>query len=338
MNNKAIIYLKSYKKATITLSELEALFPGDTDYNSFALVIKELMASGILIEKNPEVNNRKEIPLAYKFGINRYELRRDHIENIQNFRLQIQPVIDLEAYYTLSEEIWNRDLAYIKMVNEYILREKLPEDYVTPQERSFHMVGDEKWIDEKGGRRLLERIKLLDKLKIMNSGDPLMLAVNPLQFSSKEEYFHLIVENKATFTALMEALRETEFTSLIFGSGWKVVSNITMLQKQIGLKGKHKLYYFGDLDYEGISIWNSLKARVEVQLAVDFYRELIKKPYSKGKENQVKNEKALNNFIKLFNDEEGKYITELLGNKGYVPQEGLDKEELGMVWRNINCK
>lgn len=335
MSNKIENYLKSYKKATITLSQLEALFPGDTDYNSFATVIKELIDRGILTEKNPENNNRKEIPLAYKFGINRYELRRDYIENIQNFRLQIHSVIDLEAYHTLSEEVWNRDLPYIIKVNQYILAEKLPEDYVTSQERSFHMVGDEKWIDEKGGRKLLERIKLWDRLKIMNSGDPLMLAVNPLQFS-REEHFHMIVENKATFIALMDVLGETKFTSLIFGSGWKIVSNITMLEKQLGLKGKHKLYYFGDLDYEGISIWNSLSEKVEVNLAVGFYRELIKKPYSKGKENQVKNERALNNFVKLFNSEDGKYISEFLENKSYIPQEGLDKEELGMIWRNIN--
>jgi Uncharacterized protein conserved in bacteria len=335
MNNKVENYLKFYKNATITLSQLEALFPGDTDYNSFAAVIKELIDRGILTEKNPENNNRKEIPLAYKFAINRYELRREHIENIQNFRLKINPVIDLEAYHTLSEETWNRDLHYIVKVNQYILAEKLPEDYVTSQERSFHMVGDEKWIDEKGGRKLLGRIKLWDKLKIMNSGDPLMLAVNPLQFS-RDEHFHMIVENKATFLALMDVLGGTKFTSLIFGSGWKIVSNITMLEKQLGLKGKHKLYYFGDLDYEGISIWNSLKEKVEVQLAVDFYKELIKKSYSKGKENQVKNEKALSNFVKLFNSEEGKYIIELLENKSYIPQEGLDKEELGMIWRNID--
>lgn len=335
MNSRVINYLKSYKKSTITLSQLENLFPGDTDYNSFAAVIKELIDNDILTEKNAEINNRKEIPLAYKFGINRYELKRAHIENIQSFRLQIDPELDLQEYLALSEEIWNRDLSYIKKVNEYILAQRLPDDYVTSQERSFHIVGDEKWIDEKGGRKLLERIKLWDKLKIMNSGEPLMMAVNPSQFS-RGEYSHLIVENKATFLALMDVLRETEYTSLIFGSGWKIVSNITMLEKQLGLKGIHKLYYFGDLDYEGISIWNCLNEKVEARLAIGFYRELIKKPYSKGKESQVKNETALNNFVKLFSSEEEKYIIELLENKGYLPQEGLDKEELGKVWRNTD--
>lgn len=239
----------------------------------------------------------------------------------------------MQEYLALSEEVWNRDLQYIIKVNEYIITQKLPEDYATSQERSFHIIGDEKWIDEKGGKALLQRIKLWDKLKIMNVGEPLMMAVNPLQFS-KSEYSHLIVENKATFIALVDVLRETEFTSLIWGSGWKIVSNIFMLEKQLGLKGEHKLYYFGDLDYEGISIWNSLNEKLETTLAVDFYRELIKKPYSIGKENQQKNDVALKNFIKLFSEEEEKHIIEFLDNKGYLPQEGLNKEELGTIWRN----
>jgi hypothetical protein len=132
--------------------------------------------------------------------------------------LNISEEIDLQEYFNLSEAVWTKDLPYIDKINKYIVEKGLPKDYATTQERSFHIANDEKWIIEKGGKKLLDRIKLWEKLNIINSTDPLMLAVNPKQLS-KLEYCHLIVENKATFTALMEVLQETEFTSLIFGSG-----------------------------------------------------------------------------------------------------------------------
>jgi len=333
MKDVIVKYLKSYKNQNITLSDLENLFSGNISYTSFATVVKELIKEGILTEKNPENNNNKEIPLAFKFGINRFEIKKDFIQNIKDASFCMVDSIDLQLYFKLSEETWNKELPYIKKVNEYILLKKLPLDYATAQERSFHIVGDEKWIDEKGGRKILERINIWDKLKIASTNDPLMMAVNPAQFL-KSEYCHLIVENKTTFLALMEVLKDTKFTSLIFGSGWKIVSNIVMLESQLGLKGTHKLYYFGDLDYEGISIWNSLNQKISAELAINFYSELLKKPYSIGKETQQKNEIALKNFIKYFNSDEQANIIKLLEKGAYLPQEGLGKDELQNIWRS----
>ncbi|MBV7275100.1 DUF2399 domain-containing protein [Clostridium sp. PL3] len=333
MYKHLITFLKSYKKATITLGELENLVPGDASYNNFAESVRKLIDDNILVEKNPKDNNGKEIPLPYKFGINKYELRREHIDTIQKYALNISEEIDLQEYFNLSEETWKKDLPYIDKINGYIKESGVPRDYTTSQERSFHIAGDEKWIDEKGGKKLLDRIKLWEKFNIINSTDPLMLAVNPKQFS-KSEYYHLVVENKATFIAMMEVLQETEFTSLIFGSGWKIVGNIHMLEKQLGIKKTNRIFYFGDLDNEGISIWNSFSEKVSSYLAVEFYRELLKKPYSRGKETQQKNDKALKNFINFFSDEEKINIEEILKNGGYLPQEALNKDELRHIWRN----
>ncbi len=333
MRDLLISYLENCKKSIITLDELESLFNGDTTYENFALCIRELIDGGILEEINAKNNTGKSISLAYKFRLKKHGLRKKLIDKIQELRLQVSSEINLEAYLSLTEEELEKDLFYIKKINEYILKEKLPINYATSQERSFHVMSDEKWIDEKNGRKLLERIKLWDKLKTINVSEPLMLAVNPNQFQRKE-YNHLIVENKATFYCLLDTLKETNCTSLIFGAGWKVVANISILERQLGLSGKHNLYYFGDLDYEGISIWNSLTEKISVRLAIEFYRELFKKPYSFGKVNQQKNEKALKNFLSHFNCDEQSYIEELLSNKGYYPQEGLNTEELQRIWRN----
>lgn len=64
-------YLKAYKKATITLGDLEKLVLGDVTYTIFAENIRKLIDDNILIEKSPEANNGKEILLPYKFDVNR---------------------------------------------------------------------------------------------------------------------------------------------------------------------------------------------------------------------------------------------------------------------------
>ncbi|OFI06014.1 hypothetical protein CLOACE_13950 [Clostridium acetireducens DSM 10703] len=342
MYKDLISYLKSYKKSTIKLGELENLVSGDITYNEFAKSIKRLVNENILIQKNPNNNNGKEISLPYKFGINRYELRKEHVNKIQKYELKISKEIDLQEYFNLNENMWNKDLPYIEKINDYINKKGFPRNYTTAQERSFNIVGDEKWIDEKGGRKILERIKIWEKLNIVNNSDPLMLAINPkkLKTSSKQllkiTYYHLIVENKATFLELLDVLKDTKFTSLIWGSGWKIVANITMLEKQLGVQGEHKIYYFGDLDNEGISIWNSLNEKVNAFLAVEFYRKLINKNYSLGKETQIEDYNALKNFFEFFSDKENEKIKNILNKGGYLPQEALNKNELRDIWRNTN--
>lgn len=332
---KLISYLKSYKKSTITLGELEKLVTGDIEYEVFAESVQKLVSNNILKGKDSGGSNGKHISLPYKYGVNKYELRKDYINIIEKYNLKLNKAVDLHEYFNLSEGTFKKDLPYINKINEYIEKNGLPEDYVTPQERSFYIIGDEKWVDEKGGKKLLTRIKLWDKLNIVGTSDPLMLAVNPYGFS-KPENCHLIVENKATFIALLDTLKETDCTSLIWGSGWKVVANINMLEPQLGLKGKHKLYYFGDMDNEGIAIWNSLNEKVKAYPAIEFYNELLKKTYSIGKAGQLQNKKALNNFLDFFNKDEKEKIESMLKNGGYLPQEGLTKEELKNIWRGVS--
>ncbi|WP_261852117.1 DUF2220 domain-containing protein [Clostridium folliculivorans] len=337
MYNHIIAYLKTYKNKTIDLDKLIDNTPKGVEYEAFAEVIRKLMSDNILTAKNPENNNGKKYSLPNKFNINKYELRKGIIERVQEYSFNLSCELNLQAYYKMSEDKFEEDLPYINKVNEYIISNGLPKETATSQERSFHIIGDEKWIDKKSGKALLERIKVYDKLKIHNGSDPLMIAVNHFAFE-KMEHKHLIVENKATFIALLEALPETEFCSLIFGSGWKITGNINMLEKQTGLKENNIIYYFGDIDNEGLAIYNSLGERATVKLATEFYRALLKKDYKEGKKNQEKKPSALKNFSKNFDLEEQKLILEKLETGYYWPQEGLNRTELQHIWRNSAWK
>lgn len=331
-----ISHLKTRRHKEIPLTEIEKLFTGNVNYDDFAKVVKSIEENNILIPVKAHKTNNKSIPLYNTYRINKSHFKNQLINQIQTFKLKADENINLQSYFSLSEQEWKKDLPYIQIIDAYIKEKGFPNNEASSPERSYEIIGDEKWIDEKGGKALLERLNIWDKLKISHNVDPLMLAINPKTINNSIN-IHIIVENKATFYDFLDSLEQTNFTSLIYGAGWKIVSNITMLEKQLGIKNnEHKLFYFGDIDYEGISIWNTLNEKRTVIPAVDFYNELLKKPAAQGKKSQKENIEALENFINYFPEEEGNKIKELLKQRYYYPQEGLNKYEIQEIWRQFD--
>lgn len=326
--------LKSHKNNTISLNKLENILSGAESYLDFASIMEDLMENGLLKPVNDHGTNGKTIPLYNTYRIIKANLRKTINNEIQRNSIEYNSNINLDIYFSLKEEEWKKDLHYIKIIDAYLEENGLPSDYVTSSERSFQIVGDEKWIDEEDGKKILERIKLWDKLKIITNPDPLMFAINPYKFN-ESSHIHLVVENKTTFYSLMDSTNKSQFTSLIYGAGWKIIANIHRLHIQLGLENDlHKIYYFGDMDAEGISIWYSIYKKYKIELALHFYKALLKKNYSIGKENQQRNEEAIEKFREYFLVEEISKIEKLFENGGYLPQEALDKEELENIWRN----
>ena len=330
-------FLQTYKYKTISIDKLEKLFSGDVAYEDFARQITEMVENGMLHAVKAQGVNHKPIPLANVYRINKAMLQQELIDEIKSYQFQLHPQIMLNDYFTLTEEQWKKDLPYIRKINSYLRENGLPRETATIPERSYQLSGDEKWIDEKGGKQILERLGLWKYMQIITVPDPLMLAVNPAAFE-QEPFGHLIVENKAPYNSLMDALRAGGFLSLIYGAGWKIVSNIAMLENQLNLPDRqHRILYFGDIDYEGISIWYALNQKRPVIPAVEFYTALLDRGFSRGKETQGKNEAALSSFLQYFADEEQKHIISTLNNGAYYPQEGLSKTEMQEIWRRVSC-
>jgi len=338
VNKKIETCLESHKKKTISLNELEKLFSGDITYEDFAKEVLEFVEMGILSPVKSHGNNNKSTPLHHTYRIKDYKLKSSIKDEIQAFQLSCNPNIKVNSYYSLPKSTWLKDLKSIKRIDKYLKINGLPEKSATAPERSYNIIGDEKWIDYLGGKALLERIDIWDKLNIDTNSDPLMFGINPNQISNKI-HKHLIVENKTTFYNLMDSIKYTTFTSLIYGAGWRVLANINSLEYQLGLEGDdHHLYYFGDLDKEGISIWNGLNNIRPTELAIEFYEEFLNKDYSRGKIKQRQNKEALDSFEGKFNTQQKEQIRNLLEKGGYYPQEALDKDELKYLWISLDGK
>lgn len=318
-----------FKRKTIKLEELEKLAPPRQPYQQFAKDILSLEDADILTMMPSKGRNTRSPSLAYHYRIKKQLLNEVYFKELQNYRIKFHNAIDLDAYFKLDAITWKKDLPYLEKINEYIETNEFPTKDVPAPERSFELVGNEKWIEE-GGMEVLHRIKLWDKLKIMPVADPLMFAVNPTQMGALAMH-HLIVENKTTYQALLPVLPSSSFATLIYGVGNKIVKNIENFHDQFPIESDHRFFYFGDLDREGIAIWHRLHQKRSVTPALVFYEACLEKQAVLGKTNQAKNKQAVEAFIAYFAEEKREQIRRMLEEGAYYPQEVLKTEELQKI-------
>ncbi len=345
MLDKFLLFIKNYKSIEISLSDLEGQAYADASYIQFSQTIQQLMVEGYLVPVKKHGYNTKKPPLPLTYRIQKSLFTQPLKQEIQSYQLLSHQSIVLDHYFKSSESKWRRDLPLIHKVNDFLQTYGIPHEEASAPERSYQIIGDEKWIDEKGGKKCLEDISVWKLMKISSVPDPLMLAINPKQFLHLSKIHHLIVENKATYYALLPVLPELSYTTLVYGAGWKIVSGIENHLRQIGYPpdfSANVYYYFGDLDHEGISIWNALYEKMGAVPATSLYQAMLSKPYGKGKETQRINEEALAHFLLFFQEQDQSVITRLLDQGYYIPQEALSiealrthmREQTNVVWRN----
>lgn len=332
LNRKLLGFLKAYKNSSITLGKLEQVCPGATTYEEFAAALLSLEEQGVLKRIDSSGENFKNPSLANKYTIKKdaFKLYQQQIKQLQ---LTVHPLMSLDRYYKLNEKEWERDFKYIKKIDAYLKNHGLPQLPASMPQRSYELTADEKWL-EAGGVKVLERLGVLEQLKIETTPDPLMFSVAPQKFGASV-HLHLVVENKTTYYALADILGDTPFTSLIYGQGWKAAANLIYLPKQLNLpECEHKIYYFGDLDAEGIRIWWSINNKIKVKPAIPFYLALLARQAEYGKQTQRLDRHSLEEFLTYFKQDEGQQLSNLLTEGRYYPQEALSKNELQEIWRN----
>jgi hypothetical protein len=211
----------------------------------------------------------------------------------------LHPSINLDEYYRQDPSVWKKDLPFLLKIDQYLKQTSFPKEQVPAPERSYELVGDEKWIVEKGGKEILERIDLFLLLKIIPVSEPLMFGINPNKLNEKTQY-HLIVENQTTYQGLLPVLTKTIFSTLIYGAGKAAVKSIEQFSMQYPIEANHQFFYFGDLDREGILIWYSFNQKEKATLALPFYLACLEKEAAIGKEYQKEHNMALEQFLDFF--------------------------------------
>lgn len=335
MKQMLIGQLQAYRKRTISIDLLQTFIPPSESYASFSELILQFEETGILTMIKSTGRTQRMPSLALQYSINRQKLLIDFQQTLQKYRFTFHLAMNLDAYFALDEAIWLADLPFLEKINDYLNENGFPTKAAAAPERSYALVGDEKWMDEQGGAGVLERIGLWEKMRIFPVADPLMFAINPARMNDPSQ-LHIIVENKTTYQALLQVLTSSQFATLIYGVGGKISKGLGNFHDQYPFEAKHTFLYFGDIDRAGISIWQVLNRRQSVVPAQPFYEACFKRESAFGKTNQRKNAQHVEDFTGYFDEKVADKIKELLAAGAYYPQEVLKTDELQEIMLETN--
>ncbi len=330
--------LMQLNQKKIDLETLSKLYKVESYGLLYEKVMALVKAGGLVPIKNSGLNGKS--PALYK----RYRIvapQKDMTRYEEELNYNMSTLLDV-TYYLKHLEQYEEDRENIMLLNQYLKQRDGNEDFISLNERSFEIWGREKYLKQEGGMILLRRLGLsLEVLRVYETVPPVAYYVQ----HKKVPQTVLIVENMDTFYSMRQHLMKgkqeiagVEIGTLVYGAGKQIVKgfeNFIMLGESY-LQDKDNVFlYFGDLDYEGISIYESLKKRAEqlcpIVLFTALYERMLDKsqqmqlplPQTKEKQNRVE----ITDFLQNFEVARQQVIQVILGADEYIPQEILNGKD-----------
>lgn len=302
--------------------------------------IKPLLASG---------KNGKKPSLYREYWL--IEEKKDTQALEEELKFALVPAISID-YYLKHLEVYHEERPWVLMLNTYLRdeREKLRHGE-SVNERSFEIWNREKFLSREQGRRILKHCGLEpEALNMYETSEPMAY----YSHTRKVPQNLLILENKDTFYSMRRQLLEQaaqpegaeklpggmgrllgiEIGTLIYGAGKGILrsfQDFSLCVEPYMADGRNRIYYFGDLDYEGIGIYESLaklcQGHQEIIPFQPAYQAMLKKAAGvkelpDTKEKQNRNIGHL--FFDWFQEETVCRMKQILEEGKYIPQEILN--------------
>lgn len=325
---------KNINKVKISLEELEKLYKVNEYLKLKDIIIELIDTEQIEPIKASGLNGKKPALFTMYRIIAKKEISNDIIDEL-NYKLH--PLLQLEYYYK-NIDIYEIDRENIIRLSEFLKNSKEQLDLrVSLNERSFQIWQKEKYLKNGGGKKLLSNLRLkLDFLNTYETNEP--LAYYSQHKNTPQNI--LILENADTFYSFREYLIKKQdkilgidIGTLIYGRGKGIIksfSEFDLIAEPYLLNKNNKILYFGDLDYEGIIIYESFYRQYHKDYNIEpftvGYLQMLKLAINMDlpftKEGQNRNIEGI--FKKSFTDDENKLIDEILTKNLYMPQEILN--------------
>ncbi len=264
--------------------------------------------------------------------------KKDYSVLEEELKYRLHPMISVD-YYLSHLENYEKDREFVLLLDHYLRsNQEMLSCQESVNERSFEIWNREKFLTKEQGKRILKCCGIqVEELNVYRTAEPLSYYSHTRKTPQKL----LILENKDTFYSMRRHLLEgkgrifgEEIGTLIYGAGKRILKSFEdfdfCVEPYMAETG-NKIYYFGDLDFEGIGIYEKLAesffARWEIVPFVWAYEKMLEKagrasglPETREKQNRNISEV----FFSYFDEERRKQMEGILEKEKYIPQEILN--------------
>lgn len=318
----------------ITLEEIQKNGKFETYGGLHSHIMNEISKGTIKPVKASGTNGKK--PALYrKYWIE--EPVKDYSELESELIFGLSPLI-ANDYYLENLSVYEQDRKWVLMLSSYLEKQRgLLEQPESINERSFEIWGQEKFLKKGSGMRILRNCGISgETLNYYDTCEPMAGYTH----TRKVPQNLLLLENKDTFYSMRRHLLEgndtilgLEIGTLIYGAGKGILKSFrdfSICSEPYMQNEFNKIYYFGDLDYEGIGIYERLselfKSGCEIIPFSHGYIRMLEKaentllPETKEQQNRNITEK----FFSFFEPDIIFKMKKILESDKYIPQEILN--------------
>lgn len=306
------------------------------DYSQQYTYITGLMEAGRIRPLKASGKNGKKPALYREYWL--VEEKEDLSPLLEELKFRLVPSISVD-YYQSHPEVYHKERPWVLMLDAW-LRKKKDRAQISESinERSFEIWGREKFLTKEQGKKILKHCGIsLEELNLYETTEPLACYSHTRAVPQNL----LILENKDTFYSMRRHLLEGGESifgiptgTLIYGAGKGILrsfQDFDLCVEPYMTDRRNQIWYFGDLDYEGIGIWENLadlcRPRWQIRPFCPAYEAMLKKaelfrtlPATKEQQNR----NIEDTFFQYFSEEVSGKMKQILENGTYIPQEILN--------------
>ena len=261
------------------------------------------------------------------------KLKEENEEKIKEEILKLDKKIKID-YFLKHPKEYIKHKKIIIPINEFIKQTNGGKiETITVNERSYQIYKNEKCLKE--NEEILKKLGLTYKdLYAYDTYEPFFYYINTeYKIRKLKNKTILIIENKDTFWTIVKAIQKLKIKNIymiIYGEGKKILKSFSFIE-EFKIDSKDNIYYFGDIDFEGINIYVSLKEKYNkynISAYTKGYETIldIEKTPEKVRKNQNINQDKIEKFINEFDKKYKDKLIEIFNNKKYIPQEVFNYE------------
>lgn len=308
----------------------------DTDYAQQYAFVCELLQSGKIRPLKASGKNGKKPALYREYWIE--EEKEDVQELLDELKFRIVSAISID-YYLAHPETYREERQWVQMLNDYLKnhRENMLRE-ASVNERSFEIWNREKFLTKEQGKKILKHCGIgTEKLNVYQTTEPLAYYSHTRETPQNL----LILENKDTFYSMRRHLLDGADTilgvrigTIIYGAGKGILrsfGDFDLCVEPYMKDEENTIYYFGDLDYEGIGIYERLAVMCRNQREIipfgPAYTAMLQKAEHAKKLPDTKEQQNRNiqqEFFSHFDSGQTDRMRTILEDGKYIPQEILN--------------